>query len=288
MEQLTLLAHAKLNLSLDIVGRRADGYHLMQMVMQSVSLSDTLTLAKRREGITLACDDPALSCGEKNLAYKAAAAFFAETSVCGGVAVTLQKSIPSGAGLGGGSADAAAVLIGLDRLYQTGLPLHRLIAIGALIGADVPFCLCGGTALVEGIGEVISPLPPLPECHFVIVKPEQSVNTAAAFSAFDRQPPLRRPDTAGMLAAIRQGSLPEISRLLCNVFEDTAELPELARIQAALRQAGARNALMTGSGSAVFGLFTEAEPAKAYCAVLQKAGASAFLCPPVRQGVTIV
>lgn len=279
-----LLAPAKLNLSLDIVGRRPDGYHEMQMVMQTIDLCDRVELSLRDSGeIRLQCSNAHLPQDGRNIAVKAAKAFFTRTGLSSGLEIKLCKQIPSGAGMGGGSADGAAVLWGLNRLFANPLSLRELADVGAEVGADIPFCLIGGTALVEGIGERITPLSPLSDCFFVVIKPAFSINTAKAFAAFDRQTPEMRPDTQSLLQALDGRDLQKLSDSFCNVFE--AMLPDAIQpYKDQLIRAGALGALMTGSGSAVFGLFAEEQPAADCVAAFRKSGMRAWLCRPVPTG----
>lgn len=279
-----LLAPAKLNLSLDIVGRRLDGYHEMQMVMQSIDLFDRVELSLQDSGaIRLQCSNAYLPLDGRNIAVKAAEAFFARTGLSSGLEIKLGKQIPSGAGMGGGSADGAAVLWGLNRIFENPLSLQELVDVGMTVGADLPFCLTGGTALVEGIGERITPLSPLSDCFFVVIKPDFSINTAKAFAAFDRQTPTKRPDTARLLQALAEKDLQKLSGSFCNVFEDM--LPDAIQpYKDKLIRAGALGALMTGSGSAVFGLFTNEHLAADCVGTFRKSGMRAWRCRPVPTG----
>lgn len=285
MNQITLRAAAKLNLSLDIVGRREDGYHLLEMVMQSVSLYDRIAIRKA-EGISL--DAPGLA-DSRNLAWKAAEAFFAAMELPGGAAIALEKRIPAQAGMAGGSADAAAVLIGLDRLYGTNLPLVRLQEIGLSLGADVPYCLVGGTALVEGIGEKVASLPTLEGCFFAAVKPPFGISTGAAFSAFDQGKAIRRPNTPGLLAAMEKRDFPTMALCMENALEGAAgRQGELDSLRSALLAQGALAARMTGSGSVCFGLFTEKGAAKSAAEALKAGGLETWELEPAAKGVEIL
>ncbi len=282
-----IFAPAKVNLTLDITGRREDGYHLMEMVMQTVSLYDVVYLSRREAGIAFSCDAPHLPTDGRNLAVRAAEAFFARTGISGGAEVRLLKRIPSGAGMGGGSADAAAVLAGLNRLYAASLSGEALMELGLSLGADVPFCLAGGTALVQGVGERITPLPALPTCSLVVVKPRFSVNTKNAFSLFDQKTCSRHPRREAVLAAVARRDLPAIARELCNVFEETVPYRELAGIKDALLACGAMGAVMTGSGSAVFGIFPKKQDAARCTAKLRGPDRNVWLCAPVPHGPLI-
>ena len=288
-----ILAPAKLNLTLDIVGRRPDGYHLMEMVMQAVDLFDRIIL-ERSESFCFCCHAgvSAAPQDERNLADRAARAFCAHTGApMEGFSIRLEKAIPSGAGMGGGSADAAGVLAGLNRLFGTGLPLSELCAIGETVGADVPFCLTGGTALVEGIGERITPLSPFPHCWFVTAKPDFSIDTGEAFARFDRGEIVARPDTEGMCAAICCGDLRRAAHFLGNVFTPIAQLAGdgtiLTDLCERMRAAGALGAEMTGSGSAVFGVFPSAAEAERCRDKLAQEGLWARVCQPIADGPQI-
>lgn len=283
MDKIILLAHAKLNLSLDITGLREDGYHLMDMVMQSVTLDDCVTL-KRSD--TLSPDDFAY--GESDTGYRAAKLFFDTTGVKGGVKVSIQKTIPSQAGMAGGSADAAAVLVGLDRMYATGLSREQLCRMGVKIGADVPFCLVGGTARVGGIGEKIEPLPFFGQGSYLIVKPPFGVSTPAAFKAFDSMPDCPRPDQKRLIAAMANFDISEMATATENVLERAAVLDTIGEIRRVLVEKGAGMSLMTGSGSAVFGLYERYEDAclAAELPEIRRLGA-VFVCRPAPEGVTV-
>ncbi len=270
MSVLETRAYAKLNLSLDVLDRRSDGYHEMRMVMQTVTLSDALRLETGTgKPLSMRSSLGFLPADERNLAAAAALRLCAETGAdCGGLSIELDKSIPVCAGLAGGSADAAAVLRGLNRLLGLGLPPERLEAIGARVGSDVPYCVRGGTALAEGRGEVLTTLPALPDCHVVLCKPAFSVPTPELFARLDGCRIRRRPDTAGLLAA------------MYNVFEDV--LPErrgaeVQRIKNALVQQGALGASMSGTGSTVFGLFDREEAARRAYELLQESYRDTFL-----------
>lgn len=287
MNRIVLRAAAKLNLSLDILGRRADGYHLMDMVMQTVDLYDKAELEKTPE-IAVSSDADGAPDGPSNLAWKAAAAFFREIGLDGGVSIRLKKRIPSQAGMAGGSADAAAVLVGLNELYGAGLSMARLQEVGLSVGADVPYCLVGGTARVRGIGEQVEPAPQLREGLFVVVKPPAGISTAEAFRRFDAACGLRRPDNPRLMEAMAAGRLGELERYMENVLEQSEQNPEVAAAGKALRENGALAVRMTGSGSAVFGIFEETAAAAACAERLREAGRQVFLTRPVSQGVEIL
>ena len=284
-----LLANAKINLTLDILRRREDGYHDLQMVMQAVTLADALTVAPAQGAEGLASSDlHFLPTGGKNLAQIAAAAFREATGLGGQVDVSIRKRVPVCAGLAGGSADAAAVLHAMNRLTGAGLSAPRLAEIGVRAGSDVPFCVLGGTALAEGRGELLTPLPPLPPCHIVICKPPFSISTPELFGRVNVRKIVRRPDTAGVTAALDAGDLAGVARRMYNVFEDVLErrrAAEINAIKAELIDCGALGASMSGSGPSVFGLFDREQNARDACARLEKIYRDVFLCGPAGPNV---
>lgn len=283
---ITVRAHAKLNLTLDVVRRREDGYHDMKMVMQSVSLDDRIRITtgtgerdRVRSNLTFLPTD------ERNLALRAAR-LYCEASGAdpGGLLIQMQKQIPVCAGMGGGSADAAAVMLAMHSLYpRDGLGLEELCALGETLGSDVPFCIRGGTALAEGRGERLTPLRPLPDCRFVICKPPFSVSTPALFGKLRCQKIRHRPDTEGVLAAIERGDLADIARHMYNVFEPlvAAEHREVREIQQSLISAGALGACMSGTGPTVFGLFDDTAAAEAAAKELKASYSAVFVASPL-------
>lgn len=272
-----IAAYAKINLALDVCGRRPDGYHTVRMVMQRISLCDEIALERANQGITLTCSDRALPCDWGNLTYRAAALFLARAGVPGGVTIQLDKHIPSQAGLGGGSADAAAVLRGMDALFQTHLPVETLMEWGLKLGADVPFCIMGGTALAEGIGEKLTSLPSLPRTHLVIIKPDGGVSTPVAYGAIDTQRDVPHADVDGVIAALHDPQ--KLAAGMQNVFEAVVvqQMPEIGRCKNRLLELDADGAMMTGTGSAVFGLFSSRAAAQAAYDALQSAPYRVFL-----------
>lgn len=287
MSCVTVNAYAKINLSLDIVGKRADGYHLMDMVMQSVSLCDTLHIARAKKDVLFSCSEQSLPQGDDNLAVRAANAFFSAADITGGASIRLIKKIPSGAGMAGGSADAAAVLVGLNALYETAFSQEELCGIGLTLGADVPFCLTGATARVTGIGEAIEPLPNLPPCFFAAVKPDFSISTKEAFTRFDCGEAVARPDTSAVCRAVRQGDLILLGQNLCNVFEQTETVPVLQKVKQALLSCGAYGAVMTGSGSVIYGLFGNRKEAETAAAAIRRFGKESLVFAPVSHGAAV-
>ncbi len=277
-------ANAKINLTLDILRRREDGYHDLQMVMQSVSLADELTVTPARGGVGTAVSDlHFLPTGGKNLAQMAAAAFRQAVGAGGEVDVSIRKHVPVCAGLAGGSADAAAVLHAMNRLTGAGLSPVELAKIGERVGSDVPFCVLGGAALAQGRGEFLTPLAPLPPCHIVICKPPFSISTPQLFARVNVRKIVRRPDTAGVTAALAAGDLAGVARRMYNVFEDVLQprrLAEINEIKSALIDCGALGASMSGSGPSVFGLFEDGARAQDACSRLRESYRDVFLCAP--------
>ena len=273
-------AYAKINLTLDITGRRPDGYHLLRMVMQSVSLCDRLTFTQGKAGIRILCGCHNVPCDESNTVYQAASAFFAYSGLEPCVTVEIQKNIPSQAGLGGGSADAAAALHALNEIYRTNYTQEMLCEIGVKVGADVPFCIMGGTALAEGIGEKLTSLPPMPFCHLVICKPPVSVNTKKAYILADSTA-FEGTYSEAMLQAVRSGSLCAVAHCLGNDFEQVMRIHDVEEIKCAMKSMGALGACMTGSGSAVYGIFEDKTAADACKTALLKEYSEVFLCEPV-------
>ena len=281
------LASAKLNLSLDVLGRLPDGYHEMKTVMQSAGLVDHVSIRLLDRGeITVRSNFGFLPRDERNIAWKAAAAFFAAANMPGaGAEISLQKRIPVGAGLGGGSADAAAVLRGLNRLCGAPLDWAQLETLGGTLGSDVPFCLRGGARLGLGRGERLESAPPMPDCGIVICKPRFSIRTPDLFRRIDSRRSRIHPDTEGLLQAMEAGDLEGMARRMYNVFEDV--LPrshgEIGLIKGALLDAGALGAVMSGTGSAVFGVFPDLPAAQNACDALQKSYRECWAVTPVRE-----
>ena len=272
--KLTELAPAKLNLTLEVGEKRSDGYHEVQSVMSCAALYDEVTLESGTSGgISMTCDCPGLPLDDTNLCLRAAKLFFKKTGIpCDGLHIDLIKRIPMQSGLGGGSADAAAVLRGLRKLYRPEMMIKDLERMAAELGSDVPFCVRSVTAMVRGRGEQLLKLPKLPLCWFVICKPEFSFSTAEMYAKLDEKKPVSSIDTLGLIKALEYQDMQEISDRLGNCFEGVLEeRSEIFAIKNRLLALGARNACMSGSGSAVYGLFTQEDEAKAAAAELQKA-----------------
>ena len=282
----TLTAPAKINLALDILGTRPDGYHDMRMVMQTVSLCDTVTVEETAAGFELQTDGDFIPAGKKTLEQWAAEAFFeAIAQPMPGLRVTLEKVTPAYAGLGGGSADVAALLRILRDTYAPGLPAEELERIGFTVGSDMPFCVRGGTALAEGRGEVLTDLTPLPDCWFVLCKPDFGIPTPSLFARVDGGELTHRPDINGMRLALETGDLPGVAARLGNVFEGVLpeEYHEVFHIKKRLMELSALNAAMSGSGPTVFGVFAEQETARRAAEVLKETYQQTYLAMPVKK-----
>ena len=261
----TLKALAKINLGLDVLGKRENGYHDVRMVMQTIYLYDNVTMEKTEEaGIQLECNLFYLPVDESNIAYKAAKLLMDEFDIKEGVHIVLDKHIPVAAGLAGGSANAAAVLVGMSRLFSLGLTQEELMERGVSLGADVPYCVMRGTVLAEGIGEVLTPLPPLPKCCVLIAKPGISVSTKTVYEKLDSQEIEEHPDIDGILEGLKQGDLLKVASSMGNVLETVTigDYPVIEQIKDAMKEAGALNAMMSGSGPTVFGIFDDRSKAK--------------------------
>lgn len=258
MDQIELKALGKVNLGLDVLGRRDNGYHDVRMVMQSVYLYDDICIKKKKEqGIELTTNLFFLPANEKNLAYRAARLLLEEFQIDTGIRMHIEKRIPVAGGMAGGSTDAASVLFGINRLFQLGLSQKELMKRGETLGADVPYCILRGTALAEGIGEKLTPLPDLPKCIMVIAKPPVSVSTAKVYEKLDGTPIKEHPPIDGILEGLQAGSLETVVKNMGNVLESVTvkEYPVIADIKESMIQNGAMNAMMSGSGPTVFGIF---------------------------------
>ncbi len=272
MNECRIRAYGKINLGLDVIGKRPDGYHDVRMVMQTVQLYDQVVLSVREQpGVTMECNLPFLPVDGHNLVYRAVERMRQEYRIHAGVHIRLRKCIPVSAGMAGGSSDCAAALYGMNRLFELGQPVEKLMELGVTLGADVPYCLMRGTALAEGIGEILTPLAPMPDCFLLIAKPPVSVSTRWVYENLDLEAGTIHPDIDGMVDALEQGSLEGVARRLGNVLEDVTipEYPVIRRIKERMLELGAENALMSGSGPTVFGIFAEAETAQAACTAMR-------------------
>ena len=286
----TVRARAKINLTLDVTGRREDGYHTVEMVMQSIALHDTVRVTtihgeKKPRGIVLSCSLPFLPTDERNLAYRAAALFYKETgALLETCEIHIEKRIPVAAGLAGGSTDAAAVLRALNALHTAGLTDDELCEMGLKLGADVPFCLRGGTMLAQGIGEELSLLPDMPHCWVVLCKPPFAVPTKEVYQEIDSVPLTQRPDTEGMKQALENDDYQGVCGRLMNVMETVTATKrhQIGEIRAVLRENGADATLMSGSGPTVYGLFSDRNTADAAATVLARRFSETFLTATVQ------
>lgn len=258
---LCIKSYAKLNLYLEITGRRDDGYHLLKSVMQSISLYDTLKFTlSEGEGIEIKSNVDSIPLDKKNLIWKAVEAFYDKVDIeQNRVIVELDKKIPSMAGMAGGSSNAAAALVAMNELYGTPLTVEQLCDIGVKLGADIPFCIKGGTVLCEGIGDVMSNMPTIADCYFVVVKPDVSVSTPEAYKKFDSMKISQKPDFSAFENSLKTADIELTAKNIYNSLDIACELKEVQQIKQKLIEYGADNAMMTGSGSAVFGIFTDEE-----------------------------
>ena len=281
---IVIRAYAKINLLLDIAGKLPNGYHDLRMFMQSVDLYDTLTLETGTR--QLICSDPAVPTDERNIVWKAAAAFERATGLpCRDLSVTLKKRIPSAAGLAGGSADGAAMLYALNVLHGAGLSTQALCRIGASVGADVPFCLTGGTALALNIGDVLAPLPAFAGYTLVLAKPDCAVSTAEAYAQFDAAGTVLHPDFRGLLFRAAKGDWDGVLQNTCNTFEQFIEVADRVPIKTVMRKFDSVFAMMSGSGPTVFGVFRSEDDASQCADALRRFVPDVFVCRPVERGI---
>ena len=280
-------AAAKINLMLDILKKLDNGYHSLFMIMQSVDLYDTVTVEKNSiNEIIIKCNTEGVPCNEKNIAHKCAREFFDFCNITDrGVTIEIEKNIPIAAGVAGGSADGAAVLYCLNKIYETNLTDRELAVIGNKVGADIPFSLTGGTAVTLGTGNVIAPVADLPECYIVLAKPDQNVSTPEAYAEYDALTRVRHLDRVSMIDAVSNGDYEKICSLCGNVFEQAVEVPKRPHIKGVMRKCGADATCMSGSGPTVFGLFSEKEKAEQCCEKLCKKYENVYLCKPVNKGI---
>ena len=305
MDRIIMRAPAKINLSLDVTGKRDNGYHDVRMVMQQIGLSDEIIIEKVNydpllkgsaenmgdvcnDRITVETNSETLPVNEDNLVYKAAKLIMEECGIDECVHIYIDKQIPIAAGMAGGSTDAAAVLKGMNMLFNCNLTDERLRELGVKIGADIPYCIMGGTALAEGIGEILTPLPPMPYCTILIAKPGISVSTGYVYTAFDSLKEKYHPDVDGMVKSIEEKILDNISKLLGNSLEGVTqeEYPVIKQIKEIMLGNGAKGALMSGSGPTVFGLFDDGDKAKMALEKIRASGIAknVFLTEPYMNG----
>ena len=283
----TVLAPAKLNLALDVVGTLPNGYHDLDMTMQAITLHERVVLC-RSPYLNLRLPGSPVAPNNKNTAIKAALAFFDYTGLLAGVDITIYKSTPVRAGMAGGSADAAAVLVGMNALYGARLSMSELCALGAKIGADVPFALMGGTCRVQGVGDLLKALPPVPDCWFTVVMPDYGVSTPEAFAAYDKVGSSTHPDCEAQEKAIRAEDLAGVCAAAGNALEECSGAKDTNAIKALLKDHGAVTALMTGSGAAVFGVFRDEASAQAAVAAARQRWKQVYLARPDRGGARVI
>ena len=280
-----LQAFAKINLGLDVLGKREDGCHEVRMIMQTIRMYDQLDMRKSVEpGIHLTTNKKYIPVDENNLVWRAAKLMMDTCGIMEGVSIHLHKVIPVAAGMAGGSSDAAATLVGMNRLFHCGLSKEKLMELGVQIGADVPYCVLRGTALAEGIGEKLTVLPPMPDCWILIGKPGISVSTKYVYTTLDLNTDTVHPDIDGMKKALEDGNLYGITERMGNVLQDVTipAYPEVERIKEQMKALGAVNAMMSGSGPTVFGIFDNEEKAQEACQKLRESGScqQVFLTVP--------
>ena len=280
-----LQAFAKINLGLDVLGKREDGYHEVRMIMQTIRMYDQLDMRKSVEpGIHLTTNKKYIPVDENNLVWRAAKLMMDTCGIMEGVSIHLHKVIPVAAGMAGGSSDAAATLVGMNRLFHCGRSKEKLMELGVQIGADVPYCVLRGTALAEGIGEKLTVLPPMPDCWILIGKPGISVSTKYVYTTLDLNTDTVHPDIDGMKKALEDGNLYGITERMGNVLQDVTipAYPEVERIKEQMKTLGAVNAMMSGSGPTVFGIFDNEEKAQEACQKLRESGScqQVFLTVP--------
>ena len=300
--RITITAHAKINLFLDITGRRPDGYHTISGVMQAISLCDTVAVevtepadnaSAGAESMMLTCSNPDIPTDHRNLAWRAAEAFFAATGRgCKSLTIHIEKRIPAAAGMAGGSTNAAAVLVGLNHLFGSPLTADELCEVGLRLGADVPFCIKGGAQITEGVGEILTPITPMPPCELVVACGGEGVSTPAAYKALDTlygnfDPVTYTPrseELSNLLSALRQGDLTALCKSTFNLFEGVVlpDRPVARGIKETLLASGAITAMMSGSGPSVFGVFPKGDgSAQKVLAALTEWGIPAWVCEPV-------
>ncbi|MCF2667869.1 MULTISPECIES: 4-(cytidine 5'-diphospho)-2-C-methyl-D-erythritol kinase [Lachnospiraceae] len=265
MDKLELKALGKINLGLDVLGRRDNGYHDVRMVMQTVYLYDQIKIERTKEpGIQLSTNLFYLPVNENNLAYQAANLLMEEFQISEGVKITLDKHIPVAAGMAGGSSNAATVLFGINQMFSLGLSQKELMERGVTLGADVPYCIMRGTVLAEGIGEILTPLPDMPKCYILIAKPPISVSTKMVYEKLDAHEIQEHPDIDGILHGLENQDLQQIASCMGNVLEKVTieEYPVIEEIKSVMKDNGALNAMMSGSGPTVFGIYDDKQRAK--------------------------
>lgn len=287
MESIKVKASAKVNLSLDVVGKKTNGYHLIESVFQSVGIYDYIMVSKTENGIHLTCSESGIPCDSRNIAYKAAKLFLEKTEIRSGINIHIEKHIPSQAGLGGGSSDGAAVLFALNKLFKTNMDISELAKMGAKISADTAFFLYGGTAFIQGIGEIISPVRLIPPVEMVIAKGASGISTPEAYSLIEELSEPAHIKTQKLLNAIDKGNFLNHCNYCGNIFEQVTTINDVFDIKKHMIADGAKTAVMSGSGSSVFGIFSDAEKAQCCADRLKKNYPFAVYCHTIPQSITI-
>lgn len=294
MEQVKVIAPAKINLSLDITGVDEKGYHLLDMIMQTVSVFEYVTLTKQ-DKITMASNAKFIPTDSKNTAVKAAMKFFEYTGIQGGVHIHIKKNVPIKAGMAGGSADAAGVIVGLNHMYGTKLTVEQMCEIGLMCGSDIPFMIHGGTKRIQGTGDIILPCPQMPEYPLVICMPTNGVSTPQAYANYDANGIKTLVETDKLVGAIKEKNIADIAKYMANDLESAAGSEETQPIKEELIRLGAIGSMMTGSGAAVFGIFDDEEKAKAAAEALKTEELtnklnlrSVFVAKPVSFGASVM
>lgn len=291
MDKINLKAYGKINLSLDIVGKKENGYHLVDMTMHSVGIFDFITIEKIKEKrILIECDKTYIPTDERNIIYKAANKFFEYTNVLAGVKIILKKTIPTQAGMGGGSADAAGTLLGLNKLFETNLSLGVLKTIGLTLGADVPFCIEGGCARAEGIGEVLTKLNPI-TAMILVIKPKYGVSTVEAYKAVNINQLKDRPNNEKLIKAINSNDINSVPKFMGNVLYEISSkfVPEIKYVVETMsQQIGCKKSMMSGSGSTVFGIFEDKKTMIEAAKLFEGMGFDMFYTYTMNNGVSFV
>ena len=293
MEQVKVIAPAKINLSLDITGVDEKGYHLLDMVMQTISVFEKVTLTKQ-DDISMSSNAKFIPTDSRNTAVKAAVKFFEYTGIKGGVHIHIKKTVPIKAGMAGGSADAAGVIVGLNKLYNAGLTTEQMCEIGLMCGSDIPFMIHGGTKRIQGTGDIILPAPQMPQCHIVVCMPTKGVSTPQAYANYDEMGVKTLVENEKLLKAMEENNLAEMAKYMANDLEKAAGSDETEPIKKLLLDLGAIGSMMTGSGAAVFGIFDKEEKAEEAAKAIRDRETAAkynirsvFLAKPVNFGAKV-
>ena len=275
MDSIQMRAYGKINLSLDVTGKRDNGYHDVRMIMQTVGIYDQITIRKMSgQGIKVTTNLSFLPVDENNLVYKAAKLLMDEFNIDSGVSISLKKNIPVAAGMAGGSSDAAAVFVGMNRMFELKLSKKELMERGVKLGADIPYCIMRGTVLAEGIGEVLTPLKAMPDCHILIAKPHVNVSTAFVYKNLHLDSIDKHPDVDRAIAAIDAGDIKELALSMENILETVTvpAYPVIEDLKNLMKEGGALNAIMSGSGPTVFGIYDDKEQAGGDYKLVEESG----------------